>query len=205
MQLEVYNTSNAKVGTIDVSDVVFGAEVKPYLHHEMVRYQRNKRRAGTHKTKSRGEIRGSTKKLFKQKGTGRARHGSIKAPIFVGGGVVFGPQPRDYSMKMPKSARRAALRSALSQKVAEGNIKVLDAFALDAPKTRVAAEAITKLGSRKALLVDAENNNLRLSVRNLPSSKYVRVEGINVYDLLRYDDLIITTDAVRAIEGVLAK
>ena len=205
MQLEVYNTSNAKVGTIDVSDAVFGAEVKPHLHHEMVRYQRNKRRAGTHKTKSRGEIRGSTKKLFKQKGTGRARHGSIKAPIFVGGGVVFGPQPRDYSMKMPKSARRAALCSALSQKVAEGNIKVLDAFNLSEPKTRVAAEAITKLGARKALLVDAENNNLRLSVRNLPSSKYVRVEGINVYDLMRYDDLIITQDAVRAIEGVLAK
>lgn len=203
MKLDVYNLKNAKVGTIDVSDEVFGAEVKPHLHHEVVKWQLAKRRRGTHKVKGRSEVRGSGAKLFRQKGTGRARHGDIKAPIFVGGGQIHGPSPRDYGYTLPKKVKRGALRSALSQKVAQGTIKVVDAFDLDAPKTRAALQALTELGAVNALVVDVDNETLKLSVRNLPKSKFVRTGGVNVRDLVHYDHLVITQKAIEAIDGAL--
>ncbi len=128
MKLDVYNLDNAKVGEIDVSDEVFAVEVKPHLHHEVVRWQLAKRRRGTHKVKGRSEIVGTTHKIYRQKGTGNARHGSRKAPIFSGGGVVHGPSPRNHAFKLPKKVKRGALRSVLSQKVGEGKLKVVQAF-----------------------------------------------------------------------------
>lgn len=203
MKLDVFNLKNEKVGEVEVSDVVFGTDVKPHLHHEVVRYQMAKRRAGTHATLTRHFVSGSTRKLFKQKGTGRARHGSIKAPTFVGGGVAHGPQPRDYSFKLPKKMRRGALRSVLSQKQAEGKLKVVSAFELESPKTRVAVGHLTSLGMSKALVVDLKNDQLKLSIRNLPNAKYLQTDGLNVYDMLAFDHLVITEAAVKHIDGVL--
>jgi large subunit ribosomal protein L4 len=203
MKLDVFNLQNEKVGELEVSDEVFGAEVKPYLHHEVVRYQMAKRRAGTHATLNRKNVSGSTRKLFKQKGTGRARHGSIKAPVFVGGGIVFGPMPRDYSFKLPKKMRKGALRSVISQKAGEGKLKIVSSFELEAPKTRVAIAALTRLGTEKALVVDVNNETLKLSIRNLPSAKFLQSVGLNVYDVLAFDHLVMTEAAVRHIEGVL--
>lgn len=203
MKLDVFNLKNEKVGEVEVSDVVFGTDVKPHLHHEVVRYQMAKRRAGTHATLTRHFVSGSTRKLFKQKGTGRARHGSIKAPTFVGGGVAHGPQPRDYSFKLPKKMRRGALRSVLSQKQAEGKLKVVSAFELESPKTRVAVGHLTSLGASKALVVDLKNDQLKLSIRNLPNAKYLQTDGLNVYDMLAFDHLVITEAAVKHIDGVL--
>jgi large subunit ribosomal protein L4 len=203
MKLDVYNLQNAKVGEVDVSDDVFGVEVKPHLHHEVVKYQLAKRRAGTHKVKGRSEVNRTSKKLYKQKGTGNARHGSRRAPIFVGGGVVFGPTPRSHAIKVPRKVRRGALRSVLSQKVGEGKLKVLDSWAMDGPKTKVALAHLMALGATSALVVDVENDALKLSVRNLPSSKFLKTGGLNVRDLVHYDHLIITQSALQEIEGAL--
>lgn len=203
MKLDVYNLENAKVGEVEISDEVFAAPVKPHLHHEVVKWQLAKRRRGTHKVKGRSEVAGSGKKLFRQKGTGRARHGDIKAPTFVGGGQIHGPQPRSYGYTLPKKVKRGALRSALSQKVAEGRVKVLDAFDLAEPKTKVALAALAKLGATNALVVDVENETLKLSVRNLPQSKFVKTGGVNVRDLIHYDHLVITRSAIEVIDGAL--
>ncbi len=203
MKLDVYNLQNAKVGEVDVSDAVFGAEVKPHLHHEVVRYQLAKKRAGTHKVKSRSEVARTTKKLYKQKGTGNARHGSRRAPIFVGGGVAFGPTPRSHAIKVPRKVRRGALRSVLSQKVGEGKLKVVDSWDMDAPKTKLALSQIQALGATSALVVDVENEKLKLSVRNLPQSKFLKTGGLNVRDLVHYDHVIITQSAIQQIDGAL--
>lgn len=203
MKLDVYNVNREKVGDVDVSDLVFGAEVKPHLHHLVVRWQLAKRRAGTHAVLNRHHVSGSTKKLGRQKGSGRARHGSTKAPIFVGGGVAHGPQPRDYTFSVPKKVRRGALRSALSAKVAEGRLLVLDRFSMPAPKTREAAAAFRALDVRKVLVVDTDNEQLRLSVRNLPDSKFLRAEGVNVYDVLKHEYVLVTESALRALDGAL--
>lgn len=203
MLLDVVNIKNEKVGEIEVSDTVFGAEVKPHLHWEIVRYQQAKKRRGTHNTRTRGKVRGSTRKLYRQKGTGRARHGDIKAPIFVGGGVIFGPQPRDHSFNPPKKVRRGALISALSEKASNGRVIVVDSLDFDQPKTREAVDTLKTLGVESALVVDLENENLKLSVRNLPKSKFLRREGVNVYDLLRHDHVVITQDALGELNGAL--
>lgn len=205
MLLNVVNLENEKVGQIEVSDEIFGAEVRPHLHWEMVRYQMAKKRRGTHATRTRGEITGSTRKLYRQKGTGRARHGDIKAPIFVGGGTVHGPKPRNYALKTPRKVRRGALCSVLSELVRDGRITVVDSFSLNAPRTKDAAGALAKLGAGRSVVVDGDNQNLALSVRNLPTNKYLRVEGVNVYDLLRYEHLVITREALDALNGVLQK
>ena len=203
MKLDVYNTQNKKVGDVEVSDEVFGAEVKPHLHHTVVKYQLAKRRAGTHSTLTRAEVAGTTKKMYRQKGTGRARHGNWKSPTMPGGGRAHGPKPRDYSLKVPKKMRAGALRSVLSQKLADGKLKVVDAFELAGPKTKEAAGYLTSLGSGSALVVDVDNKNLQLSVRNLADAKFLPSEGLNVYDVLNYDNLLITQAAVQAIDGRL--
>jgi large subunit ribosomal protein L4 len=203
MKLDVYNLQNDKVGEVEISDEVFGAPVKPHLHHEVVKWQLAKRRRGTSKVKGRSEVTGSGKKLYRQKGTGNARHGDIKAPTFVGGGQVHGPSPRSYGYTLPKKVKRGALRSALSQKVAEGRIKIVDTFELGEPRTRVALAALATLGATNALVVDVDNETLKLSVRNLPTSKFVQSVGVNVRDLIHYDHLVITRSAIEAIDGAL--
>jgi large subunit ribosomal protein L4 len=199
MNLDVFNTQKKKVGSIELPDEIFGAEVKQGLLWEQVKAQRASRRRGTHATKTRAEVSGGGIKPYKQKGTGQARQGSIRAPHYVGGGTVFGPQPRDYSYRLPRSGRRAALRIALSLRAKEQNLMVLDAFNVDKPKTKTVVEFLEKFGTTSVLIVDLENKNLKLSARNLTTSKFVEVEGLNVYDILDYDKLVVTQAAVPAI------
>jgi len=196
----VYNLERKQVGTLDLSDAVFGAEVKEHLFHEVVRAQLAAKRQGTHDTKERSEVIGSVKKIYKQKGTGRARHGSRKSPIFVGGGTVFGPHPRDYSFKVNKKVRAAALVSALSRRTEEGRLVVVEDLQLAKIQTKQVAQLQTRFEAPKALFVDVDNVNLALSARNLPTAQYLAVGGINVYDVLRHDTLVLTKAAALAIQ-----
>jgi large subunit ribosomal protein L4 len=188
-----------------LKEEIFHARVSPALLHQAVRMQQSNRRAGTASTKSRGEVRGGGKKPWRQKGTGRARAGSIRSPLWVGGGTVFGPQPRDYSYRLPRSARRAALISALSLKRRDNKIFVVDKIELAEPKTKQMRRLLEGLKVESALIVLPEpNRNVELAARNLPGVKVLRAEGLNVYDLLRYEHLILTEAALRALEGRLA-
>ncbi len=190
-------------GELEVSEKIFGAEVKQHLFWEVVRWQDARRRRGTHSTKTRHTVSGTTKKAYRQKGTGNARHGSQKAPIFVGGGVAHGPHPRSYEFSLNKKVRAGALRSALSMKVQGGNIRVLEDFELDRIKTKDAVKVLDALGAAKALVVDAGNEVLSKSVRNLQAHKYLSAEGLNVRDLLKYEVVVLTRSAVEQIEGRL--
>jgi large subunit ribosomal protein L4 len=201
--IDVYNLNRDKVGQIDLDDLVFGAEVKEYLFWEVVRNQLANRRCGTAKVKERGEVRGSTRKMFRQKGTGRARQGNRTVNTHRGGGVVFGPRPRDFGYKVPKKVRRAALRSALSRRLQEQRLIVLEDFSLAEIKTKKLTEVLKRFELDSALLVDERNENLNKSARNLKSFKFLPVEGLNVYDVLRYDNLILTAPSVKVIEGAL--
>ena len=201
MKIEVKNTSGKSVGSIDLDEAVFGKDnIHEHLLWEAVKWQLAKRRAGTASTKRFGEVRGSGKKIWKQKGTGQARHGARKANIFVGGGSVKGPKPRDYGYALPRQVKKAALRAALSLRASENKLVVLDQFGTDG-KTKSVATALAKLGaSNKALIVDAKTNaNLVRGARNLATSQWLAPEGINVYDIMRHDTLILTQDAVKAI------
>jgi large subunit ribosomal protein L4 len=201
MQIDIVNIEGKKVGQVDLADAVFGTKVKEYLLWEVVKAQRAARRAGTHKTKKRDEVRGGGKKPYKQKGTGNARQGSTRSPQFVGGGKVWGPQPRDYSYTVPKKVKRAALASALSLRVKEKKLVIVDALAFDAPKTKRLAGILKVLGADSAVVVDGKTNiNLSKSCRNLPKSKVLPPEGLNVYDILNHPTLVIAADAVKAIE-----
>jgi large subunit ribosomal protein L4 len=202
MQLDVVDVKGKKVGTLEVADAVFGAPIREDLFWEVVKAQRAAKRQGTHATKTEAFVRGGGKKPYKQKGTGNARQGSSRAPHFVGGGVVFGPHPRDYSYTVPKKVRRKALASALSLRAKESKVVVLDQLAFDAPKTKKVVEVLKALGLQKTLLVDRkENGTVSKSVRNLPSAKFIAPEGLNVYDILNFPNLVITRDAVKAVEG----
>src|SRR5688572_19345943 len=201
MQIDIVNIDGKKVGQADLADAVFGTKVKEYLLWEVVKMQRAARRAGTHKTKKRDEVRGGGKKPYKQKGTGNARQGSTRSPQFVGGGKVWGPQPRDYSYTVPKKVKRAALASALSLRVKENKLVIVDALAFDAPKTKRLAGILKVLGADSAVVVDGKTNvNLSKSVRNLSKSKMLPPENLNVYDILNHPTLVIAADAVKAIE-----
>jgi len=189
----------------EFKDEIFGVALRPHLLHQAVVMQQANRRAGTAATKTKGFVRGGGKKPWRQKGTGRARAGSSRSPIWVGGGTIFGPQPRDYSYRMPKKARREALLSALSMKRKEGKIIVLAAFDLAEIKTKLVRQMLEELQVKSALIILPENDDkVMLSVRNLHKVKALRVEGLNVYDLLRYEHLIMTEQALRAIEERLA-
>jgi len=195
-KVEVKNLAGKKVGDVELDESVFGVEVNEHLLWEVVKMQRAKTRAGTHNTKRRNEVRGGGKKPFKQKGTGNARAGSSRAPHFVGGGSVFGPRPRDYEYTMPKKAVAGALRSALSLRAKESKLIIVDAFALDAVKTKVVDGILDVLGTKKALIVDAANDKLQKSTRNLTRAKYLRTEGLNVYDVLNFETLVLTKATV---------
>ena len=188
-----------------LNEVIFGARTRSHLLHQTVVMQLANRRAGSAATKTKGFVRGGGKKPWKQKGTGRARSGSIRSPIWVGGGTVFGPTPRDYSYRMPRSARREALLSALSLKHRDGKLIVVDKLELEAAKTKIMVQALAELKVTSALIVIAQPDaTVERSARNLPKVKVLRVEGLNVYDLLRYDHLILTEGALKLLEERLA-
>lgn len=205
-KVALYNVSGQQVGEIELADEVFGITPNPHVVADAVLMQQASARAGTHKTKGRSEVRGGGRKPWRQKGTGRARHGSIRAPQWKGGGVVFGPTPRSYAYKLPKKVRRLAIKSALSTKVIDNEMIVLDQLSLEAPKTKEFIAILNNLKvDGKALVVSAGmEDNIMLSSRNIPGIKYVAADGINVLDVLSYDKLIITKEAVQKVEEVLA-
>lgn len=205
-KVALFNISGSQVGEIELNDAVFGIEPNKHVLHDAVVMQLASLRQGTHKVKGRSEVRGGGRKPWKQKGTGRARQGSIRAPQWVGGGTVFGPTPRSYAYKLPKKVRRLAIKSALSSKVIENEIIVLDALTLNGPKTKEFATILNNLkADRKALIVaPSYDDNVALSARNIPGVKFVSADGINVLDVLGHDKLIITKEAVQKVEEVLA-
>jgi large subunit ribosomal protein L4 len=198
MQWDVVNLENEKIGTVELADSVFGVEVRRDILARAVNWQLAKRRAGTHKVKTRKEVSGTTKKPFRQKGTGRARQGSMKGPHMRGGGVVFGPVPRDHSHALPKKVRRLALKAALSAKRADGTLVVLDKAELEDAKTRVLGQRALTLGWGKALIIDGEtvDTNFARAARNLPGLDLLPSRGANVYDILRHETLVLTRTAV---------
>lgn len=202
--LNVYDIEKTKVAEVELSDAVFGADVNEHILHEVVRMQLACRRQGTASTKTRSDVRGGGRKPWRQKGTGRARAGTSRSPIWRGGGTVFGPHPRDYSYKVPKKVRRAALKSALSMKVKEDKVLILKDFPMDEIKTRRFQEVLDRFELGTVLFVLEEKNTiLEKSSRNIKAVKMMRSEGINVYDLLKYDSLVLLEPSVKKIEGAL--
>ena len=203
MKVKVYNLEHKEVGDHELADEVWSTEVKKHLLHEVVTAQRASRRAGTQATKERSAVAGTGKKLFRQKGSGRARQGSARAPHRVGGGMAHALQPRNYGYRPPRKVRIGALRSALSLFASEGRLTVVDSFELEAKKTKVVAQTLGALeASAGSLVVDAkDNDNLRVSLRNMKQHQFLPPEGVNVYDLLRHKHLVVTKDAVKALEA----
>ena len=203
--VKVYSTAKRKVSEMELDERVFNAEIKGYLLHDVVRMQLAKRRAGTASTKNRSVVRGGGRKPYRQKGTGRARAGSIRSPLWRGGGVIFGPSPRDFGYSISKKVRKQALRIALSMRVGEGKLLVLNQFQLKEIKTKSFLEVLSRFGMEEALIViGGENFNLEQSARNAPRVKVLRVEGLNVYDILNHEHLILVKDAVEKIKERLA-
>ncbi|KHD85738.1 50S ribosomal protein L4 [Bacillus ginsengihumi] len=204
-KVALYNQTGSKVGEVELNDSVFGIEPNNHVVFEAVVMQRASLRQGTHKVKGRSEVRGGGRKPWRQKGTGRARQGSIRSPQWRGGGTVFGPVPRSYSYKLPKKVRRLAIKSALSSKVQEESILVLDALNFNAPKTKEFVAVLKNLSvNKKALVVtDGLDENVALSARNIPGVTVVEANGINVLDVVSHDHLIMTKAAVEKVEEVL--
>jgi len=205
--VDVKNLEGKKVGQVELSDEVFAARVNPHLLHETVRHYLNKARAGTHKTKDKGEVSGAGRKLWRQKGTGRARIGSIRSPLWRHGGTVHGPRPRSYDYVVPRQMLAGALRSALSSKLKEEKLTVIEAWSLETHKTKAFREQLTKLDdeSRTILLVDTgENENLGKASRNLEGVKLVQTIALEPYDLLRHDRLMISRPAAEKLSRSLA-
>ncbi|MFR1767575.1 MAG: 50S ribosomal protein L4 [Lachnospira sp.] len=203
--VSVYNMEGKEVGSIELNDAVFGVEVNEHLVHMAVVNQLANKRQGTQSAKTRSEVSGGGRKPWRQKGTGHARQGSTRAPQWTGGGIVFAPKPRDYSFKMNKKEKRIALLSALSSKVAESKIVVLDEFKLDEIKTKKFVEVMNNLKVENALVVlEGENKNVVLSGRNIPSVKVTATNEINTYDVLKYTTLVVTKAAVEKLEEVYA-
>lgn len=206
MEVAITTLDQGEAGTIELNPAVFGLPARSDILHDVVRWQLAKRRQGTHKTKTRGEIRATTRKMYKQKGTGRARHGAATTTQFRGGGKSFGPKPREHAHSLPKKVRSLGLKVALSSKLADGKLVVLDRASLDEPKTRQLAAAIAKLGWSNALVIDGDevDRNFALASRNLVGLQLMPTAGANVYDILRRDVLVLTTTAVRLLEERLA-
>ena len=202
-KIDVFNLDREKVGELELADEVFAVEVKEHLLHEVVTAQLASRRAGTRAAKERSAVQGSKKKLYKQKGTGNARHGAIRAPIYVGGGRAHPPRPQDWSYRPPRQVRAGALRSALSLIFKEGRLTVVDQINFTEPKTKHLASVLAALKTTgPTLVVDSgSNQNLRLSIRNIEESQFLPPEGVNVYDLLRHDHLVVSKDAAKALEA----
>lgn len=204
-KIAVFDINRNQVAERELADEVFNTDVKGYLIHDMVRYQLAARRQGTADTKTRSEVRGGGKKPYKQKGTGNARQGCIRAPHYVGGGAAFGPTPRDYTFKLNRKVKKAALRCALSVRFKEAKMTVLNAFELEKISTKGFVEVLSRFDISNALVVvENANQAVELSARNLEHVKVLRAEGVNVYDLMKYRNLIITEGAVAHLEGALA-
>ncbi|MGM0754389.1 MAG: 50S ribosomal protein L4 [Bacillota bacterium] len=205
-KVALFNQSGSKVGEIELNDTVFGIEPNTHVMTEAVLMQRASLRQGNHKVKNRSEVRGGGRKPWRQKGTGRARQGSIRSPQWRGGGTVFGPVPRSYSYKLPKKVRRLAIKSALSSKVVEENILVLEALSFDAPKTKEFANVLKGLSvdSKTLVITDGLDENVALSARNIPGVTVVPADGISVLDVIGHDKLVMTKSAVEKVEEVLA-
>ncbi|AJE02534.1 50S ribosomal protein L4 [Geobacter pickeringii] len=202
--IDVYNIEKKKVGEMELSDVVFNTDVKEYLIHEAIKVQLANRRAGTVAVKNRAAVSGGGKKPYRQKGTGQARQGCIRAPHYVGGGVAFGPQPKSYNLSMNKKARRAAVRSALSMLYKENKLAVVDAIALPAISTKGFVSVLKAFDLSKTLvIIDEQNTNLELSARNVKDVKVLKADHLNVFDIVKYNNVILTQTAVRKVEGVL--
>jgi large subunit ribosomal protein L4 len=203
-KVALYNVSGEQVGDIELNDDVFGIEINTHVMYEAVKVYLANQRQGTQSAKTRSEVRGGGRKPWRQKGTGRARQGSIRSPQWKGGGVIFAPKPRDYSMKLPKKIRRLALKSAFSAKAEANEIIVLDALTMEAPKTKEMLKVLGNLKvEKKALLVTtAKDDNVVLSARNIPGVKTTQVSTLNVYDILNHDAFVITKDAVNKVEEV---
>jgi large subunit ribosomal protein L4 len=203
--VDVFNLESKVTGRLELSDAIFGVPVKSHVLHEVVIYQLAKRRAGTAKAKGRSEIRGGGKKPWRQKGTGRARAGTSRSPIWRGGGTIHGPQPRDYEMRIPKKVRRLALKMALSQKVLDDGFKVIDQLRLDRIRTKDFVDLLDRFELGKTLVVLPEPDEMiEKSARNIPNVKVLRSEGLNVYDLLNYHAVILSRECVSRIEEALA-
>ena len=201
----VYNMEGNEVGTMELNDAVFGVEINEHLVHLAVVRQLANNRQGTQKAKTRSEVSGGGRKPWRQKGTGHARQGSIRAPQWTGGGVVFAPVPRDYEVKMNKKERRAALKSALTSKVQENKLVVVDSLTLAEAKTKEMQKVLTNLKAEKALIVTAgDDQNVVLSARNIADVQTATVNTINVYDVMKYNTVVVTKDAVASIEEVYA-
>ncbi|GLI36081.1 50S ribosomal protein L4 [Desulforhabdus amnigena] len=202
--VDVYNTNRDVVGQLELDDTVFGVTVKPHVMHEVVLYQLAKRRAGTAKVKGRSEVAGGGKKPWRQKGTGRARAGTSRSPVWRGGGTIHGPQPRSYDMKVPKKVRKLAVKMALSQKLIDQELTVLDQLQLERIKTKDFAAILDRFQLRKTLVVIAQpDDTVERSARNIPNVKVLRSEGLNVYDLLNYHNVLLTQETVGRIEESL--
>jgi len=205
MKAKILTLDAAEAGEIDLNDEIFGLEPRADLIHRVVVWQLAKRRAGTHKTKTRGEVNRTTKKVYRQKGTGSARHGARSAPLYVGGGKAMAPVVRSHEFDLPKKVRTAALRHALSAKAKDSKLVVLDSAAVDQVKTKALARRLGKLGDGHILVVDgAFDEKFALSARNLPKVSLLLVDGLNVYDVLRRDTLVVTKSGIKAIEERLA-
>lgn len=205
-KVAIYNVQGAQVGEMELNDEIFGIEPNEAVVHEAVVMQLASLRRGTHATKTRAEVRGGGRKPWRQKGTGRARAGTIRSPLWRKGGIVFGPKPRDYAYSIPRKKRRLAIKSVLSSKVNTGDLIVLDNLTLPAPKTKEMVQVLNNLKvDKKALIVTVDNEaNVERSARNIAGVKPLAADGINVYDLLNHDKLIITKDAIAKVEEVWA-
>lgn len=199
--VDVYNNNSDVIGQLELRDDIFGVSVNTHVLHEVVLYQLAKRRAGTAKTKGRSDVRGGGKKPWRQKGSGRARAGTSRSPIWRGGGTIHGPQPRSYEMRVPKKVRSLALKMALSQKVIDREFKVLDDFKLQQIKTKEFASILDRFQARKTLVLTAQQDDVvEKSARNIPHVKVLRSEGLNVYDLLNYHTVLLTQETIGKIE-----
>lgn len=204
--VDVINIKKEKVGQVELPDSIYNVELKPHLVHEVVTAQLHSRRAGTACTKTRAEVSGSGKKPYRQKGTGRARAGSRKSPIWRHGGIVFGPQPRDFSWRPPIKVRRGALKVVLTAKLRDLELLILDELPMATPKTKAFAEIMKNLDLTKAVLLTADKDeNLELSARNIPDFKVLRADGLNCYDLLKHHQLVLLKDSLPKIEARLLK
>jgi large subunit ribosomal protein L4 len=202
--VNVINSKAQKVSQIDLVDAIFNIPVKGSILHEVVTMQLARRRSGSASVKHRSDVKGSGRKLFRQKGTGRARRGDIKSPLLRGGGSTFGPDPRSYAYKVPKKVRRLALKMALSSKLKEEKLVVLDEFELDKIKTRDFVKVMNVLNTKNALIItEKKDKNLEISARNVPNIKVLRVEGLNVYDILKYRNVVLLESSIKSIEGRL--
>lgn len=205
-KVNVYNMLGEQTGEIELDENVFGIEVNEHVLYEVVKNQLANRRQGTQSSKTRAEVRGGGRKPWRQKGTGRARHGSTRSPIWVGGGVTFAPKPRDYSYKVPKKIKRLAMKSALTSKVLNGEIVVLEELNMEEPKTKGMTDLLSniKSGKKALIIIDDKNINVIKSANNIPNVQTLAINTLNVYDILNSDTFIITKEGIRKVEEVFA-